>query len=216
MTSFRGSKMISKTAIIHPGVKLGKDCVVEDFVIIGAPPKGFVPGELETVIGDNAVIRSHTVIYAGNKIGNNFQTGNKANIRELNEISDDVSIGTLSVIEHHVKIGHGVRIHTQAFIPEYCILEEECWIGPNVVLTNAKYPNSSTAKEELKGVTIKKGAIVGANCTILPGVIIGENAFAGAGSVVTKDVCGKGVVAGNPANLLKLVDQLPAKFRFNR
>ena len=110
--------MISKTAIIHPGVILGKGCVIEDFVIIGTPPRGFALGELETVIGENAIIRSHTVIYAGNKIGNNIQTGNKANIRELNEIGDDVSIGTLSVIEHHVKIGHGVRIHTQTFIPE--------------------------------------------------------------------------------------------------
>src|SRR3989337_548871 len=109
--------MISETAIIHPNVILGKDCVVEDFVIIGTPPKGYKPGDLETIIGDNAIIRSHTVIYAGNSIGNNFQTGNKANIRELNEIGDNVSIGTLSVVEHHVKIGNGARIHTQVFIP---------------------------------------------------------------------------------------------------
>jgi UDP-3-O-[3-hydroxymyristoyl] glucosamine N-acyltransferase len=56
----------------------------------------------ETIIGNGAVIRSHTVIYAGNVIGDRFQTGNKANIRELNRIGNDVSIGTLSVVEHHV------------------------------------------------------------------------------------------------------------------
>ena len=201
--------MISKTAIIHPGVKLGKVCVIEDFVIIGAPPKGSVPGELETVIGDNAVIRSHTVIYAGNKIGNNFQTGNKANIRELNEIGDDVSIGTLSVIEHHVKIGHGVRVHSQVFIPEYCVLEEGCWIGPNVVLTNAKYPKSRNAKKELAGVHIMKNAIVGANSTLLPGINVGQFALIGAGSVVTKDVLSKAVVAGNPAVPINNISGLP-------
>lgn len=202
--------MISKTAIIHPGVKLGKGCVIEDFVIIGVPPKGSASGEIETLIGDNAVIRSHTVIYASNKIGNNFQTGNKANIRELNEIGNDVSIGTLSVIEHHVKIGHGVRIHTQAFIPEYCVLEERCWIGPNVVLTNAKYPKSPNAKAELAGVHIMKNAKVGANVTVLPGITIGKNALVGAGSVVTKDVNDGIVVAGNPAKVVKSIGNIKA------
>jgi len=199
--------VISKTAIIHPGVKLGKGCVIEDFVIIGAPPKGSALGELETVIGDNAVIRSHTVIYAGNKIGNNFQTGNKANIRELNEIGDDVSIGTLSVIEHHVMIGHGVRIHSQAFIPEYCILEDGCWIGPNVVLTNAKYPNRSDTKHNLQGVTIKRKAVVGANVTILPGIYVGEGALIGAGTVITKDVSDEAVVYGTSPKVLKGINK---------
>ncbi len=191
--------MISKTAIIHSGVKLGKGCVIEDFVIIAALPKGYRADELKTTIGDNAIIRANTVIYAGNRIGNNFQTGNKANIRELNEIGDYVSIGTLSIIEHHVKIEHKVRIHSQAFIPEYCILEEGCWIGPNVVLTNAKYPNRSDTKHNLQGVTIGKYAVVGANVTILPGVNIREHSIVGAGSVVTKDVAERSVVAGNPA-----------------
>ena len=202
--------MVSKTAIIHPGVKLGKGCEIEDFVIIGALPKGSAPGVLETVIGDNAAIRSHTVIYAGNRIGKNFQTGNKTNIRELNEIGNDVSIGTLSVIEHHIKIGNGVRIHSQAFIPEYCVLDDGCWIGPNVVLTNSKYPKSPNAKAELAGVHIMKGAKVGANVTVLPGITIGENALVGAGSVVTKDVNDGAVVAGNTATVVKNIANIKA------
>lgn len=201
--------MVSKTAIIYPNVVFGQNCVIEDFVIIGTPPKGYVPGDLDTIIGDNALIRSHTVIYAGNKIGNNFETGNKANIRELNEIGDDVSVGTLSVIEHDVKIGNGVRIHTQVFIPEFTILEEKCWIGPNVVMTNAKYPKSLNVKEELNGPHVKKNAIIGANSTLLPGVVIGEHALVGAGSVVTKEVPERGVVTGNPARIINTVDDLP-------
>lgn len=205
--------MISKTAIIHPNVRLGRNCIVEDFVIIGTPPKGYKPGDLETIIGDNAIIRSHTVIYGGNRIGSNFQTGNKANVRELNEIGDNVSIGTLSVVEHHVKIGNGVRIHTQVFIPEFTVLEDECWIGPNVVITNAKYPNAPNVKDELKGAYVKKRAIVGANSTLLPGITIGENALVGAGSVVTKSVLEGYVVAGNPAVEINKINKLPYKFK---
>lgn len=198
--------MIAKTAIVYPHVKLGKNVVIEDYCIVGIPSKNMDEGNLETVIGDNSVIRAHTIIYAGNKIGNGFQTGNKANIRELNTIGNNVSVGTLSVVEHHVVIEDNVRIHTQAFIPEFCILKEDSWIGPNVVLTNAKYPQSPNVKNELIGPVLEKGAKIGANSTLLPGVVIGENALVGAGSVVTQNVDATTVVAGNPARKLKDVD----------
>ena len=200
--------IIAKTAIIYDNVHLGANVIVEDYCIIGTPPRGYENGELETFIGDNSVIRSHTIIYAGNKIGRNFQTGNKANIRELNEIGDNVSIGTLSVVEHHVKIEDRVRIHTQVFVPEYCTLEEGCWLGPNVVLTNAKYPLGRTVKQDLMGVTVKKNAKIGANSTILPGLIIGMNSLIGAGSVVTKNVDDNVVGVGNPFRELKKIETL--------
>ncbi len=201
--------MIASTAKIYPGVKLGKNVIIEDFCLIGVPPRGVKEGELETLIGDDSVIRSHTVIYAGNKIGKNFQTGNKANIRELNEIADNVSIGTLSVIEHHVILEEGVRVHTQVFIPEYSVLKKNSWVGPNVVFTNAAYPRSKNVKNDLKGPTLHENAIVGANSTLLPGVQIGRDAIVGAGSVVTKDVPELHVVAGNPAKFLKKKSELP-------
>lgn len=182
---------------------------MEDFCVIGSPPRGMADGELETVIGAGSVIRSHSVIYAGNRIGNGFQTGNKVNIREENVIGNDVSIGTLSVVEHHVTIGNGVRIHTQVFVPEYTVIEDGAWLGPNVVITNARYPLSPGVKESLEGPIIKQGAKVGANATILPGVVIGKGALVGAGSVVTKDVPERTVVAGNPARIIKVIEDLP-------
>jgi acetyltransferase-like isoleucine patch superfamily enzyme len=194
---------------IYKGVELGPSSTVEDYCIVGVPPRGNKEGDLRTVIGAGAHLRSHTVIYAGNIIGTNFQTGNKVNIRELNAIGDNVSIGTLSVIEHHVRIGNKVRIHTQVFIPEYSVLEDDAWIGPNVVLTNAKYPHSPDAKSNLVGPTIKKGAKIGANATILPGVVIGENALVGAGSVVVDNVPDGTVVVGNPARVIKQISELP-------
>ncbi len=200
-------------SIIHPGVSLGNGTAVEEFCIIGSPPRGHTPGELKTIIGDGSQIRSHTVIYAGNRIGRNFQTGNKVNIREMNTIGDDVSVGTLSVIEHHVEIGSRVRIHSQVFVPEYTILEEECWIGPNVVLTNARYPVSPDAKKNLKGPIIRRRAKIGANVTILPGVVIGAEALVGAGSVVVKDVPAGAVVVGNPARVIKNLSDMPSYVR---
>jgi len=198
--------LVSSTAIIYPGVELSEGCIIEDYVIIGAYPAGFEGKDLKTFIGKNAIIRSHTVIYAGNNIGNNFQTGNKANIREFNTIGNNVSIGTLSVIEHHVNIGNNVRIHTQTFIPEYTNIENNVWIGPNVVLTNSKYPNSINAKKNLSGCLLKDSSIIGANSTILPGTKIGKNSLVGAGAVVTKDVLSDTVVAGNPAKFIKHID----------
>jgi len=196
------------TPKIHPNVKIGADAQLGEYVIIGMPPRGRETGELETVIGANAVIRSHTVIYAGNHIGDDFQTGHGVMIREENEIGDNVSVGTNSVIEHHVVIGEGVRIHSQAFIPEYSRLEHGCWIGPNVVLTNAKYPLSPDAKKDLKGPTVGPRAKIGANATILPGRKIGADALVGAGSVVVDDVPARTVVAGNPARVIKQIADL--------
>lgn len=197
-------KSISANAVIYPNVEFGKNVVVEDFCVIGCPFRN-CDGE-KTVIGNNAIIRAGTVIYAGNRIGDNFQTGNKANIRELNQIGDNVSIGTLSVVEHHVTIANGVRIHTQVFVPEYTVLEEGAWLGPNVVVTNARYPMHPNAKNELKGAHIHRNARIGANATILPAISIGENSLVGAGSVVTKDVPAGVIVAGNPARVMRKID----------
>ncbi len=192
--------MIAETAKIFPGVKLGKNVTIEDYCIIGTPNKA-AEGK-STVIGDNAIIRSCTIIYAGNIIGDNFQTGNKANIRENNTIGANVSIGALSVVEHHIKIENNVRIHSQAFIPEYSHLKEDCWIGPNVVLTNSKYPNQEDSKDLLNAPVIGRGARVGANATILPGVNLGENCLVGAGAIVTKNVEREATVVGTPAKQL--------------
>jgi acetyltransferase-like isoleucine patch superfamily enzyme len=194
---------------LFENVSLGEPWSLEDYCLIGVPPRGAADGELTTRLGAGAVIRSHTVIYAGNEIGRNFQTGNKVNIRESNQIGDDVSIGTLSVVEHHVSIGNGVRIHTSAFIPEFSVLEDGCWIGPHVVLTNAKYPLSPGAKHSLAGPIIRKGAKIGANATLLPGVEIGEGAVIGAGAVVAHDVPAGAVVVGNPARVVNDISRLP-------
>lgn len=204
-----GLKFISNTAKIHTNVIIGENCTIGEFVIIGEPASGLQSGQRETIIGENALIRSHTVIYAGNRIGNDFQTGHAVVIREENEIGNNVSIGTGSILEHHIKVADNVRLHSNVFVPEYTVLEEQCWLGPCVVLTNAKYPASLDAKNNLKGALIKRKAKIGANATILPGIIVGDNALIGAGSVVTKNVPQNTIVAGNPARMMRDMEDSP-------
>ncbi len=193
---------------IYKNVSIGNNVSIEEFCIIGKPPQGSADGELETVIEENAVIRSHTVIYAGNRIGQNFATGHHVVIREKNCISSDVSIGTGTCVEHHIEIESGVRIHSHAFIPEYSTLHKNCWIGPNVVITNAKYPRGKNVKTSLKGADIGQSAKIGANTTLLPGVVIGNNSLVGAGSVVAKNIPENVVAYGNPAVVTKEIQHL--------
>jgi acetyltransferase-like isoleucine patch superfamily enzyme len=197
------------TAKIHPNVQIGDGAVIGDFVVIGEPPAGAASGEHPTVIGRNAVIRSHTVIYAGNQIGDGFQTGHGALVREFNSIGAKVRIGSHSIVEHHVSIGDGVSVHSNAFIPEFSVLDPECWIGPNVVFTNARFPQSAGAKGALIGPRVRTRAKIGANSTLLPGVEIGSGALVGAGSVVVADVAPGTVVVGNPARTIKTVAEIP-------
>jgi acetyltransferase-like isoleucine patch superfamily enzyme len=190
-------RQIASNAVIHPGVVLPDDIVVEEFCVIGVPLRE----PAATIIGNGAHLRTHTVIYAGNTIGHSFRTGNKANIREHNQIGDDVSIGTLSVVEHHVQIGSRVRIHTQAFVPEFTTIEDDVWIGPNVVFTNALYPAAPDTKSKLAGARLCRGCKIAANVTLLPGITIGAGALVGAGSLVTKDVPADALVYGHPAEV---------------
>ncbi|CAA9279971.1 MAG: hypothetical protein AVDCRST_MAG77-4313 [uncultured Chloroflexi bacterium] len=199
---------IAPSARIYPNVQLGEGSVVGDFVIIGEPARGVAPGEAATVIGAGAVIRSHTVIYAGNVIGAGFQSGHGALLRESNTIGDNVSVGSHSIIEHHVDIADRVRIHSQAFVPEYSTLKRGSWVGPGVRLTNAPHPLCPDVQRCLVGPTLEAGAKIGANASLLPGVRIGENALVGAGAVVTRDVEPGAVVAGNPARTVKHIRDL--------
>jgi len=89
----------NKNVVIYENTKIGKDPIIEDFVVLGKPPRGFESGELELIIGDFPTLRCGTIIYAGNIIGNNFETGDNARIREKNKIGNRVSIGTGSIIE---------------------------------------------------------------------------------------------------------------------
>ena len=114
-------------------------------------------------------------------------------------IGDDCNICSHCFIENDVKIGNRVTIKCGVQIWDGMIIEDDVFIGPNVTFCNDRYPKSRNKNWMLEGIKVKKGASIGANATILPGVVIGENAIVGAGSVVTHDVEANTIVMGNPA-----------------
>ena len=195
----------------YPNVHLGERALIDEFCVLGHPARVREPGSAPVVIGDDAVIRSHSVVYGGVRIGDRFQSGHWILVREDTVIGDDCSIGSGTVIEFSVRIEDGVRLHSQCFVPEHSVLEAGCWLGPRVVITNARFPASPRTKSSLEPVLIKKGAKVGANATLLPGIVVGAGSLVGAGSVVTRDVPDDAVVVGNPARVAGLVSELRDK-----
>ena len=129
-----------------------------------------------------------------------------------NDDDEDEANISITVVECWIRSdrdGDGIAELKHVIKAGNTILEEDAWIGPNVVLTNARYPQSPNVKDQLSGPIIKKGAKIGANVTILPGLVIVAEALVGAGSVVTKNIETKEVWVGNPAKLIKKLESLP-------
>ncbi len=196
---------------IYPNVQLGVGARLEPPCILGQPPRGRGPGELPLVIGPGAVIRPFSTLYAGSTIGADFQTGQGVSIREDNVIGDDVSVGTHSVLEFRNRIGNHVRIHSNCFL-EWVTIEDWVFVGPNVVFTDHLHPMKCPHFDDcVGGVTVRAYARIGANATLLPGVVIGRHALVGAGAVVTRDVPDGAVVVGNPARIIGWVKDLQCR-----
>lgn len=158
-------------------------------------------------IGSRANIRHGTIIYSGVTIGHDFQTGHNVVIREENVIGDHVGIWSNSVIDYGCRIGDNVKIHTNVYVAQFTIIEDDAFLAPGVSVANDMRPLCAECTRN-GGPTIKRGARIGVNVTILPGVTIGEYALVGAGAVVTRDVPPHAVVYGNPARVATSVNEL--------
>lgn len=193
---------------IYSNVKIGTGTIIDEPCLIGIPPRGFADGEKVLEIGTDSHIRPFTSIYAGNNIGPNFQSGHGVFIREDNLIGINVTIGTNSVLEFGNKIGDYSRIHTACFM-EMTTIGKYVFVSPNVVFTDDPHPMNCPKYKDCKGGAIVEDYVrIGANCTILPGVRIGKNSMIGAGAVVVKDIPPNSVAVGNPAKVIKSIDEL--------
>lgn len=115
------------------------------------------------------------------------------------QIGAHCNINAHCFIENDVTVGDNVTIKCGVYLWDGIVIEDNVFIGPNATFTNDKYPRSKNYPDSFIPTTLKKGASIGANCTILCGITIGENAMIGAGSVVTKDVPANTLWYGNPA-----------------
>jgi acetyltransferase-like isoleucine patch superfamily enzyme len=158
-------------------------------------------------IGSGANIRSGTVVYVGTTIGRGLQTGHNVVIREENVIGDNVGIWSNTVIDYGCRIGNNVKIHNNVYVAQFTTIEDDAFLAPGVSIANDMRPLCAECTHA-GGPTIKRGARIGVNVTILPRVTVGEYALVGAGSVVTKDVPPYAVVYGNPAREAMSVDDI--------
>lgn len=144
------------------------------------------------------------------KIGQNVKIYDFVNLYGC-EIGDESQIGPFVEIQKGVVIGKRVKVQSHSFICEEVTIEDEAFVGHGVMFINDKYPVSvlppGTPLPEREPTRVCRGASIGSNATILGNLTIGEGAIVGAGSVVTRDVPPRAVVAGNPAKLLRYLDE---------
>lgn len=148
------------------------------------------------------------------KLGQNVKLSKFINLYGC-EIGDDTKIGAFVEIQKNARIGKNCKISSHTFVCEGVDIEDNVFVGHNVAFINDTFPRATTAGGQLQTeadwkverTLIKKGASIGSGCTILANITIGENALVGAGSVVTKDVPANAIVAGNPARILRYIEQ---------
>jgi acetyltransferase-like isoleucine patch superfamily enzyme len=227
---------ISKSATVREGVHIGDNVVIEDDVFIDFNciirdnvhiGKGSrigamcILGEYCTdfyenlnngyhplIIGGNSLIRSNTIIYGDNVIGDYFQTGHRVTIREHSKIGNHVRIGTLSDIQGYCEIGNYVNAHSNAHIAQQTKFRNYVWLFPYAGIMNDPTPPSNA----LSGATVDDFAVLSACCLILPGVHVGKGALVGGGAIVSKNVDADVVVVGNPARVVGKTADVKNKF----
>lgn len=140
-------------------------------------------------IGQDTRIWQFSVVFEKAKIGNNC------------------NICAHTLIEGDVIVGNNVTVKSGVFLWDGSRIEDDVFIGPNATFTNDMMPRSKIYPDSFQGITVKKGASIGANATILPGITIGQYAMVGAGSVVTTNVPDRAIVVGNPAKIIRYISE---------
>jgi len=214
---------ISPSAVIGKNVKIGDNTSIYDNVVIkdnavicndcviGEPLSGYYSNtdysNPVSTIGPNALIRSHTIIYAGCNIGESFSCGHRVTIRENSRIGKFCRIGTVSDLQGNLEIGDYCWLHSNVHIGQQSKLGNFVFIYPYVVLTNDPTPPSNICI----GPTIGDYSQVAVFSVLLPGVKIGKHCLVGAGSIVGKDVADYQLVLGSPARPIKDVREIKSR-----
>lgn len=204
------STQVHSTATVYPGTVLGEGVKVLENAVVGKQPslsprstakrEPLPPAE----IGEGTIVSTGAIVFAGSQIGARVILGDQSCVRERVTVGDDVVLGRGSLIENDTTIGALTRIQADAYITAYSTLEEDVFVAPCVVTTNDNFMGRTERRHELtRGPTIRRGARIGGGAVLCPGIEVGEEAFVGAGAVVTKDVPPRVVVVGNPARVIR-------------
>ena len=205
---------IAPTAIVHAGTVVGEGCRILDYAVVGkqpvlSPRSTTAQDELPPLeLGPGTVVSTGAVVFAGSSLGERVIVGDQACVRERCTIGDDVVIGRGSLVENDTEVGARTKIQADAYVTAYSLLEEDVFIAPCVVTANDNFMGRTERRHKLRrGPTIRRGARVGAAAVLLPGIVVGEEAFVGAGAVVLRDVPPRAVVVGNPALAIREVPE---------
>lgn len=187
-------------------VRIGPGLSADQDVILGYPGRRSTPSALR--LGRDAVLRSGSVVYLGSRIGDRFETGHHVVLREECAVGDDVSVWSNTVVDYGCRIGNRVKIHANCYIAQYTDIRDDAFLAPGITIANDLYPGQRASAEVMSGPSIREGAQLGVNVTVLPYVVIGEHCLIGAGSVVTRDLPSGSVAFGNPATVRGRVEDL--------
>ena len=205
---------IHPSAIVYPGTVLGEGVKVLENAVVGKQPTLSPRSTAKreplppTVIGDGTIVSTGAIVFAGTSVGARVILGDQSCVRERVTIGDDVVLGRGALVENDTTIGALTKIQAEAYITAYSTLEDNVFIAPCVVTTNDNFMGRTERRHALmKGPTIRRGARVGGGAILCPGIEIGEEAFVGAGAVVTKNVPPRVVVVGSPAHVLRDVPE---------
>jgi len=208
------SAEVHPSAIVYPGTVLGDGVKVLEHAVVGKQPTLSPRSTAKreplppAVLGDGTIVSTGAIVFAGTTVGARVILGDQSLVRERVTIGDDVVVGRGSLVENDTTIGAMTKIQADAYITAYSTLEEDVFIAPCVVTTNDNWMGRTEKRfGNVKGPTIRRGARVGGGAILCPGVEIGQDAFVGAGAVVTKDVPPRVVVVGSPARILRDVPE---------
>jgi UDP-2-acetamido-3-amino-2,3-dideoxy-glucuronate N-acetyltransferase len=201
-----GNVVVHAGTAIGPGARLGDGCVVGKPPSLGGRSTSSREEPPAAVLGDAVTIGAAAVVLAGARIGDRCVVADQAHVRERSEIGAETLVGRGASVENDVRIGARVKLQTGAYITAWSVLEDDVFVAPGVVLTND--PTAGRRRgQELRGAVLRRACRIGGGAVLLPGVEVGEEAFVGAGAVVTRDVPARNVVVGVPAKLVREVGE---------
>lgn len=197
---------------IYDNVIIGDNSIISNNCVLGEPtaayyknPETYVNPSL--YIGAGALIRSHAIIYAGSNFGENLITGHRIIIRENSQVGHNCLLSTMVDIQGNCSIGNFSRIYSNVHISEQTKIGSYVFIFPFTIFTNDPRPPSNS----LKGSSVGDYSIITVQCSILPGVQIGQHCLIGANSVVTKNLDDFTFVMGSPAQKIRTIDTIHSK-----